>query len=87
MLVMPGSAPSVMVVSGEIGLSKMVCSSNVVFRSDRWNGTPGVRVEPSSLTQEYLTAAGSKKIAAEVTVAKISWEDRRVSRIMMFIDL
>ena len=42
--------------------------------SVKWTGMPGVRVEPSSLTQECFTAVGSKKIAADVSDASISCE-------------
>jgi len=51
--------------------------------SARWTGTPGVRVEPSSFTQECLTAIGSKKMAAEVIDARISCEARRDGSIIL----
>ena len=61
-----------------MGLRRIVCSEEAVLMLAKWTGTPGagVRVDPSSLTQEYLTAIGSKKTAADVNAAKISCEVR-----------
>ena len=61
---------------GLIGLRRMVCSKEAVLMLVKWTGTPGVRVDPSSLTQECLTAIGSKKTAADVNAARISCEVR-----------
>lgn len=52
--------------------------------SVKWTGMPGVRVEPSSLTQECFTAVGSKKIAADVSDASISCE--AMDNIMVIYD-
>jgi hypothetical protein len=71
-----------MTVVGRIGLRRMVCSEEEVSMLAKWTGTPGVRVDPSSLTQECLTAIGSKKIDADVSVAMISC-DARAKRIIL----
>ena len=64
------SPPPDMPASGLIGFRRMVWSEERVSTPVKYSGTPGDRVEPSSLTQEYFSAVGSKKTAAEVSVAR-----------------
>ena len=68
---------------GLIGLRRMVCSEEAVLMLAKWTGTPGVRVDPSSLTQECLTAIGSKTTATDVNAARIGCEVRADRIILM----
>ena len=76
MEVMPSPSFPEIAVVGLIGLRRIVCSEEAVLTLAKWTGMPGVRVNPSSLTQECLTAVGSKKTAAYVNAARISCKCR-----------
>ncbi len=72
MEVMPSPSFLEIAVVGLIGLRRIVCFEEAVLMLAKWTGTPGVRVNPSSLMQECFTVVGSKKTAADVNAARIS---------------